>query len=158
MRESDKKNSPFLNSHDKQILNSDHDEIVLWLYRRISLENETGIRLIKRITGIRPGAKILEVTKKIEYPLYDQRVGSYYKAPSIGGFADLAVTANKYCTGFVEVKTSVNIGETIRQINYYRQFENRGSWAVCSPPFKGSEVLEEQDIHFIPYIDVEDFL
>jgi hypothetical protein len=64
-----------------------------------------------------------------------------------------------------EIKTSVNIGETIRQIKYYsgnmdfRDYENdRGygdeiqlDWSVCAPDFKNKDILLEQNIGFIEY-------
>jgi hypothetical protein len=50
-----------------------------------------------------------------------------------------------------EIKSSVNVGETIRQITYYRQFSSDARWSVVAPPFPQSQILVEQGIRFIPY-------
>lgn len=51
----------------------------------------------------------------------------------------------------IEVKSVVNIGETIRQINYYKMNSSVYNWFVCAPQFPRSELLVEQGIGFIPY-------
>lgn len=67
----------------------------------------------------------------------------FYESPS--SFEDLI---------FFEVKTSINIGETVRQIRYYNQLmaqHNKPKWFVCSPDKKYAEILKEQNIGFIEY-------
>jgi len=57
---------------------------------------------------------------------------------------------------FIEVKTKLNLGETIRQINYYRhnsmyRDSRNCRWIVCCSEDKHKQILEEQDIGFIHY-------
>lgn len=54
---------------------------------------------------------------------------------------------------YIEVKTKVNIGETIRQINYYKAnaLGIDSLWYVCAPAFSMSDILIEQGIGFIEY-------
>jgi hypothetical protein len=96
----------------------------------------------------------------IEAPI--EKSGYKFMEKIIVGFADLSLfiklttktDAGELCHLYervnFEVKSSVNIGETIRQINYYSQHSS--NWMVVAPPFPQSVVLEEQRIPFIPYM------
>lgn len=185
---SDEYKNHFQKSHDKQINDSKHDEIVLWLYSklkdfnfvkktissehlnyRLSKEKFTtsggqGERLEKEILGY-------ESNVSIEKPLIKDH-------KHVIGFADLSLSVTVFTLGeetkvmysdretpiitefeskgylkeiFFEVKSSVNVGETIRQINYYNANSGYKRWYLCAPPFAASSVIVEQGIGFIPY-------
>lgn len=169
MRKSDENKDPFSDSHDQQIGGIYHDKIVMWLYEILAWDFDT----VSGIVNI-PPKKIVSVQREIETPLFSQN--NWRTA----GFADLKITASekyfyteedfrrndseiaevmrkeKFClerqVGFVEVKTSVNIGETIRQLNYYKSNGGNGRWTVCAPPTPYSKVLIEHGFHFIEYV------
>lgn len=169
MRRSDTIKSRLLeNPHDTQIGESLHDEITLWLYSRIVKSRSLG----KLITGT-AYQKVDSFERLMEVPLWSRN-----RFPNIVGFADLAVMAittkeekdeddrshktERKELGFVEIKTKINIGQTIRQINLYKtcifrannyEVINAQKWTVCAPPLSDAliQVLNEQDINFVPY-------
>lgn len=170
MRASDQFNNSFEKSHDQQIGNTLHDEIVMWLYARLKRDR----KLVSELTGV-PCSEIVETSARIEAPIEG---ASTWRTPSATiGFADLKVSAgvkaiylndddtptgeegvswSRSASMHIEVKSKVNLGETIRQINYYcSKASGRLRWAVCAPAFEGSEILEEHGIAFIEY--QEDF-
>jgi hypothetical protein len=171
MRKSDEKKGPNFGDRDPQIFSSLHDQIVVWLFKKIEKDKT----LAHKIAGAPPG-KLQEVRIVLEAAIGSARYGG---GNFIAGFADLKVTVvqqvkekyreyeggpektetyQKHTTGFVEVKSSMNIGETVRQINYYRTFESgRGRWTVCAPKFPHAAILASQDIDFLEYDGVEDF-
>lgn len=160
------------NSHDKQISESAHDEITLWLYRK--LQSDRG--LIKLVTGTSYQKLIVKKSERhLEYPLHKLN----YRSFQIAGFADIAVEATieeiddrendngeieehkslVWQFGFIEVKSEINVGETIRQINYYKTLfihsngsrEKADRWSICAPASPYQKIFEEQNINFIPY-------
>lgn len=170
MRESDKNKDPFLTSHDQQITQTLHDEIVVWIYKKTEKPND----LVSELTGV-SRENLIRVERKLEFPF---STFGYGGSRYVKGFADLKIegvfeeeawvkwegrpktlevyTRSHSC--FIEVKSFVNLGETIRQINYYKACpEGDGRWAVCAPPFAQSIILEEQGIKFIPYEPEYDF-
>ena len=151
MRSSDKKSDVLTNSHDRQIFDSKHDKILMWLFESLNSDEV----FLKSILGLAPDFKIYHVEKKIECPITKL---DYAFKNRVMGFADMAIYAYEEANGnpcsivYIEVKSSVNIGETIRQINYYKSFQGPGArWLVCAPKFKGSEILLSQKIGFIEY-------
>lgn len=182
MRTSDEiKDGPFAKSHDTQIGQSAHDKIMIWLFDALDTRKD----LVELITGV-PANKIVSLRKTIESPVELFQ----YNGPKIIGFVDLHLGAAykyfyteedfaayskerseilrkekfrlDYGYGNVEIKTSVNVGETIRQIKYYSQGGCKPRWTVCAPAFPQSRILVEQGIHFIEYApnadDEESFL
>ncbi len=168
MRGSDKEKNIFESSHDKQIGESLHDQILFWLYERAKDE-----KFAAMLTGQKK--PVVGIKREIERPLRMSNYGGTH----IKGFIDLQISTaqeekdewednegksktsvfKEWRSCGVEIKTSVNVGETIRQINYYHQCQDRPNrWAVCAPDFPRTEVLEEQGIIFIPYEPEESFL
>lgn len=197
MRESDRVNQ-FQKSHDKQIYDTGHDKILMWLYDSKYATEQWAMSLLKDDREIEPGS----FRKRIEAPLMS--ANGYRKTGVPIGFADLNISLNhksiltkeqiahneliakyksvkttneerqemrslyanieynSHCF-FIdtlplyinfEVKTVVNIGETIRQINYYlskKENPDLDMWYVVAPPFARSDVLKEQGIGFIEY-------
>ncbi len=141
--------------HDKQIYDTKHDRIVKWLYDALGKNVCSAPHHIwaeiagdsAEVSGWRPEQyKIV-----IEEPVYGPS-----QMPI--GFIDLAIYfqyANFY-TGelspterrLIEVKSNVNIGETVRQIKYYGGPVN---WLVCAPACDDVQLLREQGIGFIEY-------
>ena len=172
MRESDKEF--FEKSHDKQIGLTLHDEILVWL----NSEGKKDRGVWEKVVKPPEGSDLVSIKSKIECPLHIKA----YQGNVIKGFADFALVATvlrdydkrryeeevkwaiqenrppekRYqdvLVGYVEIKTQVNLGETIRQINYYRATHEgqRAHWSVCAPPFENSHILVEQGISFIEY-------
>lgn len=147
----------FHGSHDQQIGQSAHDEIVLWLYEKLNDQE-----FIFNNLDLSRDYKIKKIYRTIEQPLF----ASYRSGSKPGGFIDLAMRAEivkeddadidrhyRFHRLF-EVKTSVNIGETIRQIRYYSGLGAGyadDKWYVCAPDFASKNILIEQGIGFIPY-------
>lgn len=158
MRNSDKiKQQVFI---DDQIKSSSHDEIVIWLYEK--LKNEEYVRSLLKI----PKETKIELSKpSIEPPIIIDNykmayadIGIFIKlytgkfnkrTDESGKWVDADEQYNTIMAMF-EVKTFVNIGETIRQINFVRAKKDF-KWFVCAPPFAQSGILEEQGIGFIEY-------
>lgn len=127
-----------------ELSSSKHDEILIWLHAQI---NSNGF-LQKQINS---GFEVGQIQKiEIERPIM--------RGSSIVGFADLSATFDVWPKGqgfdfrqsivfLFEVKTKVNLGETIRQIKYY----GGQNWFVCAPDFPNKNLLYENDIGFIPY-------
>lgn len=146
MRASDQAKAQFERSHDQQIRQSQHDEVLKKLYRWLKseksddfLSNGGAIKIIEKDVQIE--APILSINRRDVKPI---------------GFADLLVIMkfekNKHtwhCRVYIEVKTSVNIGETIRQINYYGGNDEISSWYVAAPSFKEFDILNDQRIGYI---------
>jgi hypothetical protein len=160
MRKSDENKNPFQNSHDRQIGETLHDKILYWLFHRL---NEDHLDLVARVTGASEN-EICKIKVEIESPVYGG-----FNMRSILGFVDLKVTAFenrmweteecesdeemeeefylKEFSGFIEIKSHVNVGETIRQIKYY----GGNPWTVCGPDNGCREILDSQGIQFIEY-------
>lgn len=193
MRTSDKvkTDSILTKTFDKQIFDTKHDEIVLWLYNALKNHGERfakSIDLQKTLnTYYYCKRDYLNICKykgievSIESPIYKNG----YKGPIICGFADICfkikyvyfnsdefienkIKNKKYgetendikrcysgeqsfdLIGHVEVKSHINVGETIRQINYYRhQSMGESYWWVCASGAKYKEIFEEQGIGYI---------
>lgn len=174
-RSSDKIKAPFSGSHDSQITGTLHDEILMWLYDTLSRD----ISLVSKITGVEQKV-IVDVKKEIESPImgaaYNGQVVAGFAdlkviARSKYFYTDKEIKEaqsrseqewveimkkNKFewnsAEGFVEVKSYVNIGETIRQLRYYQTAARRRMrWTVCAPKTPYQQALEEQGIHFIEY-------
>lgn len=166
MRKSDEVNT--IKSHDKQIFDSKHDEIVVWLYQKLKNPdwfNQNVFSWVKKNYSVIEMKEVIQIGKpKIEKALIKTKRNYYGTSSATIGFADIALQYrvsllykqkseidNFYV--FFEVKSSVNIGETIRQINYYQDLdvEPIGRWFVCAPEFDQSSILLEQGVGFIPY-------
>lgn len=144
-----------------ELSSSKHDEILVWLYKKIK-DGFLAQKIHKRLEYV----KLLDL--KIEKPIFGHARQYNVKM----GFADLWAKIEVIDKKFVgneikqdwpqpptiddgrrelefyfEIKSSVNIGETIRQINYYGQ----GPWIVCAPDFPNWELLTDNGIGFIPY-------
>lgn len=183
MRKSDEAQAPFPKSHDTQIYDTKHDEIVIWLYGKLKAEPDAVLRLSEnaRLKEFKDAKDVRWELPLVEVPLLQQ--GYRGTDMRVCGFADLGVAVNfefkteeevftrgewvptgrfltKSAAFFVEVKSKVNVGETIRQVRYYRHLRSSlawdvntpSFWYVCAPPFAQSAILEEQGIGFIPYL------
>lgn len=153
------------NFFDNDELNSSkHDDILVWLHKKI----KDGL-LADFLNENYDYSKILKI--EIEKPILrkDFKYNDY-----VAGFADLHVEfeairkdavgkVTKYSNGeetiddgkrpinwFFEIKTSLNIGETIRQIKYYN-YDSSQTWFVCSPDSSKKNLLFENGISFISY-------
>lgn len=133
----------------------------------------------KTTTYYRKNKKITSLVPGLELPL-GMRSGGYSSQSRVIGFADLSVEIqstyeSSESTSFissegvkenktknngtisesemclVEVKTSINVGETIRQIRYYQQATGTCKWFVCAPIFPHVQILKDQGIGFIEY-------
>ena len=184
-RKSDEIKGAGFDTHDRQIFETGHDQIVVWLYEKLKLEavrdwfingeladrkfhvyEDVGERSLKRRVVETVYVDNLDI--KIEHPFVVQQ----YRGHAVKGFVDLAAFASIFAKDnkgevhavgrveiYVEVKTSVNIGETLRQMAFYKTLvepiHEGGStlriWAVCAPPFGHAGILKEQGIRFIPY-------
>lgn len=130
-----------------------HDRITLWLYEQV----KGNLSLVRYLTGVSKKDKITGIERTIEAPLgragfADFRVGATLRFKEVE--EDLREEAPFYFDdvfGFVEVKSRVSIGETIRQIRFYQRHTGDAVWTVCAPPFNESGILEEQGIKFLPY-------
>lgn len=177
MRNSDSQNEPFKNYHDKQVYDTKHDKIVVWAYEKLK-----DLETFKKLCLRNPSFETLGHAVEIETPIKNKKdyvLGYADLAVSLryicgysyylnGGYKthgeyNALTEENKLkCTKesdfsvlkfYFEVKTSVNIGETVRQINHFRaQTEALNiKWYVIAPAFSHSYVLEEQGIRFIEY-------
>lgn len=156
-----------INSHDRQIFDTKHDEILMWLYDQISSKPDFLTNLLR----LKPGETVANSKIHIEFPLRKETWRGNYSA---AGFVDLALygNVNKVLTkeqlehnikdpGFYEltrvewamfeVKTAVNLGETLRQIHYYSTIVPNLIWYVCAPAFHRKEILNSQGIGFIEF-------
>lgn len=152
-----------------------HDEIVMWLYNKATSE---GIGMLGLLTvdtfcnEHKENKSGIRIKRKIEHPL-KTTVRTYRDTvEKIVGYVDLLIHIESDVekladkdrpTNYIEthdqnllieVKTKINLGETIRQINYYKSFyahyENI-SWVVCAPGTTYKDVLIEQGIEYIEY-------
>ena len=164
MRASDQANQ-FNKSHDKQIYDTEHDRIVIELHTRLKTNRE----FLNEVT--RKG--VLDETPKIE--IESAIMGRRYDNRFVAGFADIKIMAKwktgetrerkatrygeedwiehleDWVTSYIEVKTSVNFGDTIRQIKYYcgNGEGHHTDWLVCAPSLSQHEVLLSQGIGYI---------
>jgi hypothetical protein len=131
------------NSFDKQISSDQHDKICLWLYKKLKTDKAFFMSAMDFVPDI--------VFEKVDFRLESPIL----RGDRIIGFCDVEVRLwfkddrdNLYSRSFlIEVKSKVNVGETIRQIRYY----GGEHWYVCAPMFDDVDVLKEQGIRFIPY-------
>ena len=179
MRNSDERKNPFEKSHDRQIGGDLHDRILTWLYESLdwdtdSIETITGwpsdkiLKIKKEIEtpfykSSYSGKSVIgfadlkvSVLVKIAYTPSDYKELEKFYTPEEAKGVIKEMKKEKFRTewiqGYVEIKSSVNLGETIRQIKYYDQSNSgRQRWTVCAPRFPGVQILEEQGIGFIEY-------
>lgn len=161
-------------TQDKEIYETKHDEILVWIYQEIDTNKE----LVNRLFKIQDNDTIVRLQRTIEAPI----LGLDYRNNAIPiGFCDLRIIAfikteltpeqiesnkkdDNRCTYWLseeerviyfEVKTKINIGETIRQINFYKSKKHRSRWSerwfVVAPDSTHAKILEEQGIGFIPF-------
>lgn len=119
------------NDPDRMFLN--HDEIQLWVYQNYKTIIDT----------IWPNAKVTEAALKIdlEHPITERNY--------VIGFVDLYLPT---CGIAIEVKTKIpNIGELLRQINFYRTYLSGPRWIVVSPDDRYKDILKAQGIHFYKF-------
>ncbi len=127
-----------LGFRDADRKNSRHDEIQYWVYKnlRIVLQEVFPDKLI-------PDLKDIPV--KLEYAVTERNYNRNY----VVGFVDI------YCERFgiaIEIKTDIPVvGDLIRQINFYRNFLNSGTWIVVCPNRMAAPMLRDQDIKFYHY-------
>lgn len=143
-----------------------HDEIVMWTYQKLKEKD-----FFERIVfDFFPNLKIKKAifdNQRIEIEKHMQTQSSgmsmYSRSYSKDiGFADLFVSAGislpdkediyDYAGSFmcgIEVKTKINIGELLRQINFYKSYTP--NWVVVSQETSFEQVLKEQGILFIKY-------
>lgn len=171
MRASDKQDSKsfgFSNEFDKQIYESKHDEIVVWLCKELtSLKTNTAQMILK---AIKPPENARDLTiglRELEMPIFSRNQGR-----GIMGFVDVATSISwkePYVSEgkdelmrfsfelYFEVKTKVNLGDTVRQVNYYKYSasnlrDSRSKWIVVSPDDRYRQLLKDQGIGFIKYL------
>jgi len=148
--------------HDKQIYDTKHDKIVKWLNFALSKNVYSSSHHIWQ-TSLGDGWgdwNLKEYKVYIEHPIYAWDDTRCQYSDRILGFADLAIKV-KLETGhgtysgwrYIEVKSRVNLGETIRQIKYYCEGNPQllKLWRVCAPACDDSKILIEQGIGFIEY-------
>lgn len=112
---------------------SKHDEIQLWVYQNIAIV----------INTIWPQSKLelLHFVVELEHPITDRNY--------VLGFVDLYVQSHGIA---IEVKTEIpNVGELLRQINFYRNYFGGPRWIVVSPDDRYKDVLKAQGIHFYKF-------
>lgn len=51
---------------------------------------------------------------------------------------------------YFEIKTTIQLGQLLRQINYYRMSVG-GDFIVVSPDTRFIDTLKEQGVHFVEY-------
>lgn len=142
-------------SHDQQISTAEHDKIAVWLFRKITNDLEFRDSII--VPNPTPGGVINEQRSGVtlEHCITNRRGEPV-------GFVDLMLHlqwgGDQYfrSRAYVEVKTSVNLGETIRQIKYYQSFihyadSDASNWFVCAPTCNHVDILEANGIGFIKY-------
>lgn len=180
MRASDQKNSQFKNYHDQQIYDTKHDEITVWAYSKFKdAEFLKSIAKIKpeRIENLKVFIEHPVAVKNGHtlgfidvYAEFRSCYGVYYYSRSSPPYNNESLSESEFnelpddkkphykkientshSRLAIEVKTNVNIGETIRQINYLKDAANASKWFVVAPLFQGFDILEEQGIRFIPY-------
>lgn len=113
---------------------SKHDEIQLWVYQNFEAVVKT----------IWPQAKLegLHFKIELEHPITDRNY--------ILGFVDLFVPSHGIA---IEIKTEIpNVGELLRQINFYRNYYSGPRWIVVSPDDRYKGIIEAQGIHFYKYV------
>ncbi len=160
------------NDHTKEIKDTKHDEILIWLYKKLKEDDA----LCLNLCGIKEYISICNKKLFIEFPI--SKIDYRGTGNKLIGFCDLAlfleykikltdeqiahnlkIKDSRYdfgysdketATAYIEIKSKVNIGETIRQINYYRSFDNK-IWAVCAPNFSSVDLLLDSGIKFINY-------
>lgn len=148
MRNSDKsKQIVFM---DSQLASPNHDKIAIWLYKK--LKSEDFVRSLGDFFKNLEKIKEIHVIFEPAINLSNQ-FAQYQKL----AYADVGINIemenlarSKYISVLFEVKTNVNLGETIRQINFIRQHKEF-RWFVCAPAFSESNILLEQNIGFIEY-------
>ena len=169
MRVSDsiKNNLPKSAAYDKQIYDDKHDEHVVSIYESIKNGSMNLGGYLVGYFGEHPNAywakNVFAVTDTnkavIELPIENQA----YKGKQIIGFVDVAteVEVEWYCDEdeknwkqkvpvYIEVKSKINVGETIRQIKYYKSSCRDGSiWMVAAPGNLHSKLFEEQGIGYL---------
>lgn len=185
MRTSDAVNNNFKykwqGSHDTQIKDTVHDEIMVWLYGKIKNDHRFLCDLFPR----RPSDIIDDIKVRIEHPIqslnkmgvsisgfvdlnvnvffkyildedtikYNTEVEAYYEKHGRYEYCKEPKANGRYEELNIEVKSNVNIGETIRQIKYYSYgpLNSDIPWAVCAPDFANKSILIDQGIKFIEY-------
>lgn len=86
---------------------------------------------------------------------------SSFSNKSIIGFLDLNVRfttektekfeSNTYRVG-IEIKSKIlSVGETIRQLNFYKEYTNNQYWIIVSPDDRFKDFFEKQNIKFYKY-------
>lgn len=145
-----------------ELSSSKHDEILIWLHGKIK-DN-----FIAQILNKERFEYVKLTSIEIEKPIFG--VGRQYDVKK--GFADLFARVeviDKSLAGkeikqdwprpptiddgkchldfYFEIKSKVNIGETIRQVKYY----GGDNWFVCAPDFPHKDLLLENNIGFVPY-------
>lgn len=152
MRASDDKKQTDVLKNDADIKTQKHDEIVVWLYEKLKDQS-----FLKQL--LKNDEREIKDTKIVlEHPVLD----SNYKNKVVG-VIDLVlgckiISSEESHPNYVrlnfEIKSKFNLGETVRQIKYYKQFlygEEGEFWIVCCPPHPHMKILEEQGIKYIEY-------
>lgn len=167
-----------INSYDKEISSEKHDEIVVWLFNQIE-KDSTMFKKIFPKQMLNDGWYFVKLEKYIEHPIGHNKIIGFsdlyfrmeFKKPPTEKEIEWNFENNykkiskdvirswhkqMFYNFYIEVKTSLNIGETIRQIKYYNSHihtihNEKTCWFVCSPEIKNKDVLLSQGIGFIKY-------
>jgi len=135
---------------DSDLTTPQHDKILFW-----SVEN-----INKIIDDVIVKEKIKFKIEAIE-PEFAITDYNYYHTKSIIGFLDLHVRfvtektdkfePQTYRVG-IEIKSKIlSVGETIRQLNFYKEFSNNHYWIIISPDDRFQDFFEKQNIKFYKY-------
>lgn len=158
MRKSDEKKIGQNWFDNAEVKTQKHDQILSWLYKKILSNNETKNFIFKG----KYDESRHKVFCEIEYPI-NVRSKGYNPVKSVKGFVDIRVDLTELNddhwltidSKFIEIKSFLNVGETIRQLKYYATLDDMfglENWIVCAPPHEDMEIIIEQGLRFIRYL------
>ncbi len=131
---------------------SKHDEIQLWTYEHIS----------EVLSPFTSNDKALEIEyKRLEQPVCirlnnGNKILVGYVDLNVGGeIVDCNGEKIKSFDASIEIKSKIDsCGDLIRQINFYRGYQDHQStWIVVSPDDRFKDILLQQNIYFFKYKD-----
>jgi len=136
---------------DSDLTTPEHDRIMFWLVENIEqVVNEV---IIKDYT------KFKIDFLKAEYPIV--KYSGYSQDKSIIGFFDLFVRIQTEAvenfpaqnrTIAIEIKSIIpSVGETIRQLNFYKSFSQYDYYLIVSPDDRQVDFFEKQGFKFYKY-------
>jgi len=165
----EKKNFAYGSEFDGQIYDSLHDEIIVWLYNQLidfdsttikSLEKASGFKFVKNNYYSDPIIEHVLFSKdKFRRPIGFADMFQYFQSEKIYDQESESYVSESKSIYF-EAKTKVNLGDTVRQINYYtgnssefQSFYKKRpyKWVVVSSDDRYRKILKSQGIGFIKY-------